>query len=95
MRSARLMKILTHFVDNKGKIWSGHGKILKTTNKTPITSGLLKRKSITIRTTQPFRRRHSSNRFTLQHTSTGKKLKCILALTHDKLDGEDTSIPKK
>jgi hypothetical protein len=96
MRSARLMKILTHFVDNKGKIRSGHGKILKTTNKTPITSGLLKRKSITIRTAQPFRRRHrSSNRTTLQHTSTGKKLKCILALTHDKLDGEDTSIPKK
>jgi hypothetical protein len=42
MWGARLMKILTYLVDNKGKIMAGHGKILKTTNKTPITSGLLR-----------------------------------------------------
>jgi hypothetical protein len=57
MRSVRLVKVLTHFVDKKGKIRPGHCKILKTTNKTTTMSSLLRQKNITIRTAQPFRRR--------------------------------------
>jgi hypothetical protein len=51
MRCARLMEILTHFVDNKEKIRPGHSKILKTTNKTAIMRSLLRGKNITISTT--------------------------------------------
>jgi hypothetical protein len=50
MRSARFMKILTHFVDNKGQVWSGISEILKTTNKAAIPSSFLRRKNITIST---------------------------------------------
>jgi hypothetical protein len=42
MRSARLMKILAHLINNKGEIGPGHSEILLTTNKSAITCSLLR-----------------------------------------------------
>jgi hypothetical protein len=92
------MRVLTHLLDNKRQAMPCHCKILKTTNNVAILTSLLRGKSITIRTTRTLKGSHMvSHSSTLHHTSTGKKLQSILALSKERHpdEGEDTSIPKK
>jgi hypothetical protein len=58
-----------------------HREIMKTKNNTAILSSLIRRKSITISSTETLRGCHRSGHIsTLKHASTGKELKSILAM---------------